>query len=116
MANTALYIFNKVVRKIFALSERHLQHEFPLRSWLKPKLRKAQRSNSSGVHQVNYSSTVHAIAGETIGMPCQNAERFLACLNHRKHFGKFLSPGLLCTFRFRELTDNLNVFSLGKFA
>src|SRR3989338_4118724 len=66
LADSTLHIFHKVVRKIFALSERHLQHEFPLRSWLKPKLRKAQRSDSSGVHQVNYPATINAIAGETI--------------------------------------------------
>ena len=41
LADSTLHIFNKVVRKVFGLSERHLQHEFPLRSWLKPKLRKA---------------------------------------------------------------------------
>src|SRR3989344_6388849 len=103
LADTTLHILNKVVRKVFALPERHLQHEFPLRSWLKPKLRKAQRSNSSSVHQVNYFAAVHAITGETIGVPRQNAEWFLACFNHSEHFGKTVSPGLLCAFRFREL-------------
>src|SRR3989338_1021640 len=98
------------------VSGKESAHEFTLRSWLKPKLRKAQRSNSSGVHQVNYFDTIHAITGETIRMPCQNAERFFARFNHGKHFGKFVSPGPLCAFRFRELTDNLNVFSLGKFS
>src|SRR3989338_11378062 len=116
LADTTLHILNKVVRKVFALPERHLQHEFALRSWLKPKLRKAQRGNSSGVHQVNYPSTINAIAGETIRMPCQNAERFLACFNRSKHFGKSVSPGLLCAFRFGKFLYNLNAFSLGKFA
>src|SRR3989338_2058939 len=83
---------------------------------LKPKLRKAQRGNSSGVHQVNYPATINAITGETIRMPCQNAEWFFARFNHRKHFGKFFSTGLLCAFRFGKFPYNLNAFSLGKFA
>src|SRR3989344_6697807 len=116
LAKPTLYIFNEIIRKILALSERHLQHELPLRSWLKPKLRKAQRSNSSGVHEINYPSTINAITGETIRVPCQNAERLFTCFNHRKHFGKFLSPGLLCAFRFGKFFYNLNVFSLGKLA
>ncbi|MFA7192773.1 MAG: hypothetical protein WC131_01490 [Bacilli bacterium] len=116
LADASLHIFNQVVREILALPERHLQHEFPLRSWLKPKLRKAQRSNSSGVNKIDYSSTIHAIAGETIRVPCQNTKRLFTRFNHRKHFGKFVSPGLLCAFRFRELTDNLNTFSLRKFS
>ena len=41
LADSTLHILDEVVRKIFGLSERHLQHEFALRSWLKPKLRKA---------------------------------------------------------------------------
>src|SRR3989338_11124420 len=116
LADTTLHILNKIVRKVFALPERHLQHEFPLRSWLKPKLRKAQRSNSSGVYEINDFPTVHAITGETVWVPCQNAEWLFTRFNRGKHFGKFLSPGLLCAFRFGKFFYNLNAFSLGKFS
>jgi hypothetical protein len=91
-------------------------HEFPLRSWLKPKLRKAQRSNSSGVHKVNYPAAVHAIAGETIWVSCQNAQWLFIRLNHGKHFDKFVSPELLCAFRLRKFLYDLNAFSLDKFS
>src|SRR3989338_362473 len=116
LAKPTLYIFNEIIRKILALSERHLQHEFPLRSWLKPKLRKAQRSNSVDVHKVDNFTAINRITGETIGVPCQNAKWFITCFNILNHFGELVSPGLLCAFRFRKLTDNLNAFSLGKFA
>src|SRR3989344_4265907 len=36
LADTAIDIFNKIIAVILGLAERHLQHKFPLRSWLKP--------------------------------------------------------------------------------
>ncbi|MDP3771942.1 MAG: hypothetical protein Q8Q94_01025 [bacterium] len=69
MADTAIDILNEVVAIILGLTERHLQHEFPLRSWLKPKCRKAQRNYLAGVNEVNNFPSIYRVAGETIRMP-----------------------------------------------
>src|SRR3989344_8467318 len=53
LADTALYIFRKIIGIVFALTERHLQHELPLRSGLKPECRKAQRSDFALVYEVD---------------------------------------------------------------
>ena len=50
LADTTLHILNQIVGKVFTLSERHLQHEFPLRGRFKPELRKAQRGNFVDVY------------------------------------------------------------------
>src|SRR3989344_3780854 len=69
LADTAIDIFNEIIRVILGLSERHLQHEFPLRSWLKPKCRKAQRNDFLRIYEVDNFSTIYRVAGETIRMP-----------------------------------------------
>src|SRR3989344_5619949 len=69
LANPALYILRQIVRVIFRLAKGDLKHKKPLRSWLKPKCRKAQRSDFSGVYGVDYQTTINAVAGETIGVP-----------------------------------------------
>src|SRR3989338_1035487 len=69
LADTAIDILNEIIRVILGLSERHLQHEFPLRSWLKPKCRKAQRNYFLCIYEVDNFSPIYRVAGETIRMP-----------------------------------------------
>ncbi|MFA5030292.1 MAG: hypothetical protein WC495_01750 [Patescibacteria group bacterium] len=92
-----------------------MQHELPLRRWLKPKLRKAQSRNCPGIHQVDNLPTIHAIAGETVWVPGQNAQWFLAGFNKGKHIPEGVSPRNLCAFRLRKLLDNGNAFAGGEF-
>src|SRR3989344_6112842 len=110
LANTALHIFNKVVRKILGLSERHLQHEFPLRSWLKPKLREAQRNDFAGIYEIDNASAVHTVASEAIRVPCEYSNA-LALFYLVYHFGKPFSSGFLFAFRFLKFADDFKIFS-----
>src|SRR3990167_4839492 len=110
LAKPTLYIFNEIIRKILALSERHLQHELPLRSWLKPKLRKAQRSNSVDVHKVNNFTAINRISGETIRVPSEDSICF-ASLYRIHHLSKHVSPRLLCALRFLKFAENFKIFS-----
>ena len=64
LADTTGNILNEVVAVILTLSERHLQHKFPLRSWLKPKCRKAQRNYFGRVYCVNDAPAVHAVCAQ----------------------------------------------------
>src|SRR3989338_340731 len=113
LAKPSLHIFNEVIRKILTLSERHLQHKFPLRSWLEPKLRKAQRSNCSSINEINYFSTINRVTGETIGVPSEDSSCF-TLLNCIHHFSKNFSPGLLCAFRLLKFSENFKIFSTRK--
>src|SRR3989344_4963578 len=115
LAKPALHIFNEIIRKILTLTECHLQHKFPLRSWLKPKLRKAQRSDSTCVYEIDNFTTVNAIAGETIGVPSEDSI-CLTSLNRVHHFCKLLSPRHLCAFRFLKFSENFKIFSTRKFS
>ncbi|OGL78155.1 hypothetical protein A3J43_01735 [Candidatus Uhrbacteria bacterium RIFCSPHIGHO2_12_FULL_54_23] len=63
LPDPAFDVFGEVVAVIFRLPERHLQHEQPLRSWLKPECREAQRSNLSNVYGVDDEATVHGVTG-----------------------------------------------------
>src|SRR3989338_2457836 len=49
-------------------------------------------------------------------MPCQNAKWFARTFNILNHFGKTVSPGLLCAFRFRKYFYDFNAFSARIFA
>src|SRR3989344_1141796 len=73
LADTAIDIFYQIIRVIFGLTERHLQHEFPLRSWLKPKCRKAQRNNFFGIHEIDDAPAVHAVSRQSVRVPRQYA-------------------------------------------
>src|SRR3989338_8170466 len=115
LAKTTLYILNEIIRKIFGLSERHLQHKFPLRRWLEPKLRKAQRSDSTSVYEIDNFTTVNAITGETIGVSSEDSI-CLTSLNRVHHFCKLLSPRHLCAFRFLKFSENFKIFSTRKFS
>src|SRR3989344_3578816 len=69
LADTTIDIFNKIIAVILGLTERHLQHKFPLRSWLKPKCRKAQRNDFLRIYEVDNFSAIYRVSGETIRMP-----------------------------------------------
>src|SRR3989338_3329579 len=49
-------------------------------------------------------------------MPCQNAKWFARTFDILNHFGKTVSPGLLCAFRFRKYFYDFNAFSLRIFS
>ncbi|OGI25240.1 MAG: hypothetical protein A3J76_05310 [Candidatus Moranbacteria bacterium RBG_13_45_13] len=69
LADSSLDIFSQIIRVIFALPERHLQHKEPLRGWFKPKCRKAQRNNFVSINGINYLSAINTISREAIRMP-----------------------------------------------
>src|SRR3989344_4846851 len=110
LADTAIDIFNQVIRVILGLTERHLQHEFPLRSWLKPKCRKAQRNDFLRIYEVDNFSSIYRVTGETIRMPREYSYA-LARFNFTNHFGKKFSPGFLCAFRLGKFLQNFHIFS-----
>src|SRR3989338_6825722 len=69
LADAALDIVAQIVRIIFRLPKRHLQHKEPLRGWFKPKCREAQRHNLASVYGVDNASTVNTVTREAVGMP-----------------------------------------------
>src|SRR3989338_3359344 len=69
LADTAIDILNEIVGVILGLTERHLQHKFALRSWLKPKCRKAQRNYFLSIYEVDNFSAVNAISRQSIRVP-----------------------------------------------
>ncbi|MFZ2149768.1 MAG: hypothetical protein WAV15_01240 [Minisyncoccia bacterium] len=87
LADTTSNILNKIVGIIFTLSERHLQHKFPLRSWLKPKCRKTQRNYFGRVYCVNDAPAVNTIASKTVRMPREDTYA-VHFLNAGHHFVK----------------------------
>src|SRR3989344_4477754 len=62
LANPALYILRQIVGIIFGLAKGDLKHKQPLRSWLKPECRKAQRNNFADVYAINDLSAINAIS------------------------------------------------------
>src|SRR3990167_9225440 len=110
LADTAIDILNEIIAVVLGLTERHLQHEFPLRSWLKPKCRKAQRNDLFGIYEINYFAAVHAVSRQSVRMPRQNPYA-LAFLNERHHLVEFLSTRFLCAFRLGKFCKNFHIFS-----
>ena len=76
LANPALYILGQIVRIILALAKGDLKHKKPLRSWLKPKSRKAQRSDLALVYEVDNLPAVNAVSGEAVRVPRQDSDWF----------------------------------------
>src|SRR3989344_2815970 len=110
LADTAIDILNEIIAVILGLTERHLQHKFPLRSWLKPKCRKAQRNNFFGIHEIDDAPAINAISRQSVRMPRENTYA-LAFLNERHHLVKFFSAGFLCAFRLGKFLENFHIFS-----
>src|SRR3989338_1477420 len=110
LADTAIDILNEIIRVILGLTERHLQHEFPLRSWLKPKCRKAQRNDPFGIHEIDDAPTINAISRQSVRMPRQYAHA-IAFFNKRHHLVKLFSSWFLCAFRLGKFLDNFHIFS-----
>src|SRR3989344_5251777 len=109
LADTTIDILHEIVAVILTLSERHLQHEFPLRSWLKPKCRKTQKSNLFGINEIDDAPTVHAVSREAVRMPC-NYSICLASFNARHHLAEQFSSGLFCAFRLLKFLKNFKIF------
>jgi hypothetical protein len=78
-----------------------LKHKQTLRSWLKPKCGKAQRSDLADVYQINYLSAVNRIAGETVRVPRQNSLGF-AQANPVQHFAEHSSARFFGSLPFRS--------------
>ncbi|OGI61902.1 hypothetical protein A3G48_02315 [Candidatus Nomurabacteria bacterium RIFCSPLOWO2_12_FULL_40_42] len=72
LAKSTLCIFGKRIHIVFALPESHVEHKFPLTSVITPKSRKFQARKFSRVEEINHPTSVHRIAGETIGVPCED--------------------------------------------
>ncbi|MDD5731712.1 MAG: hypothetical protein PHU42_02370 [Patescibacteria group bacterium] len=51
------------------MSKSDLKHKKPLRSWLKPKSRKAQRNYLADINAINNLSAIDRVSGETIWVP-----------------------------------------------
>jgi len=86
-----------------------------LRSWLKPKCGKAQRSDFGSVYGVDDKPAVHRISGETIRVPSEKSDRHFTFLHFAHHLVENFSPGLLCAFALNKSFCNFNIFPLGKF-
>src|SRR3989344_1293215 len=102
LANPALYILRQIVGIIFGLAKGDLKHKQPLRSWLKPECRKAQRSYFGGVYGVNYQTAINRISGETIRVPRKKPHWSFTFLHFAHHLVKNFSPWLLCAFAFNK--------------
>lgn len=63
---------------MFALRERNVEHELPLRRILKPKRRKFERLESAGVDEVDDSPSIDGISSEAIWMPGKDTLCFSA--------------------------------------
>ncbi|HRV25841.1 MAG TPA: hypothetical protein P5294_04850 [Smithellaceae bacterium] len=92
-----------------------MKHKKPLRSWLKPKCGKAQRSDLADVYQINHLPAVNGISCQAVGVPYQDSDRLFARVNFLYHLIKNFSARLLCAFAFNKGFRNFNVFPLGKF-
>src|SRR3989344_5593309 len=66
LADATLDILGQIIGVILGLTKRHLQHEEPLRSWFKPKCRKAQRHNLASVYGVDDTATINRIARQSV--------------------------------------------------
>src|SRR3989338_1331793 len=115
LADTAIDILNNIIAVILGLTERHLQHEFSLRSWLKPKCRKAKRNYLFCIHEIDDAPAINAISCQSIRMPRQNSYT-LTFFNKRHHLVKFFSARFLCAFRLGKFLENFHIFSTRIFA
>src|SRR3989338_5665095 len=69
LADTTFYVFREIIRIIFGLTERHLQHEQSLGCGFEPVGNEAQRGQLFLVNKVNDETAVNAIACKTIRSP-----------------------------------------------
>src|SRR3989344_2743900 len=109
LADTTRNILNEIVAVILTLSARHLQHKFPLLSWLKPKCRKTQRNDFGRVYCINDAPTVNTIASKSIGMPRENTYA-VHRINAGHHFVKKFTTRFLCAFRLLKFLKNFKIF------
>ncbi len=109
LADAALDIFAQIVRIIFRLPERHLQHKEPLRGWFKPKCRKAQRNDLARINRVDDAPAINTISRQSIGMPRQNTNT-IAFFYAAHHLAKYFAPRCLCAFRLLKFLKNFKIF------
>ncbi|MFH0851327.1 MAG: hypothetical protein V1876_01105 [Candidatus Peregrinibacteria bacterium] len=114
LAHPALHVLGKVIHVVLGLAESDIQHEFPLRCRLKPEGRELQSFEFAGVQKMHDLSSVHAVPGEPVGMPCENAV-CLSPFHHFQHSGELGSPGLFCGFGLAERGDDFQLFFCGVF-
>src|SRR3989344_5487349 len=114
LAVTTLNIFGEIVTVILGLTKRHLQHEEPLRGWLKPKCRKAQRHHLASINGIDDASTINRIPRKTVGMPREDANT-VGSLNLSHHHAEHLTPRCLCAFRLLKFLQDFKIFFTRQF-
>ena len=108
-------VLGKGINVILALAKRNIEHELSLWGWLKPKRGKTHRRDLASVHKIDQSSAVHAVAGEAVGMPRQDAHvPFM--LDALYHVVENWTAGLLRRLFLNEFADDLQSFSSGELA
>ncbi|MDD5750933.1 MAG: hypothetical protein PHS73_00240 [Candidatus Peribacteraceae bacterium] len=115
LAHAALHVLGKVVHVIFGLTESDVEHEFPLRSRLKPEGRELQSFELAGVQKMHDLPSIHTVPGEPVRVPCENSFRS-SLLDNFQHSGELGSPGLFCGFGLAERSDDFQLFFCGIFA
>ncbi|HUX35703.1 MAG TPA: hypothetical protein VMV71_01560 [Candidatus Paceibacterota bacterium] len=113
LAKSAFRIFGKRIYIVFALPESHVEHKFTLTSIVAPKCGKFNARKFPCVEEINHFASVHRIAGEPIGIPCENVSAESFNLFH--HFVEYRT-----TWHFRRLLldifgGNFNIFPNGVF-
>ncbi|MEK7591510.1 MAG: hypothetical protein AAB489_04885 [Patescibacteria group bacterium] len=111
-AHAALHVLGKVVHIVLGLTERDIEHELPLWRWLKPEGRELQSFEFAGVQEVNDLSSIHAVSGEPVRVPCENAVGS-SFFDNFQHSGELGSPGLFCGFGLAERGDDFRLFVCG---
>ncbi|MFA6273316.1 MAG: hypothetical protein WC673_02400 [Candidatus Paceibacterota bacterium] len=113
LAKSAFRIFGKRIYIVFALPESHIEHKFTLTSVVAPKGWELEARKFPRVEEINNLSAVHRIAGEPIGIPCEDvsAESF----NFFHHFVKQRTTWNFSRLFFYDFGGNFNTFPNGVF-
>lgn len=73
LAQSSLRVLSEVVHEVFALAEGDVEHEQPLGCGLKPEGGELQRLDQATIDQVDDSTTINRITGQTVWVPTHDA-------------------------------------------